>query len=117
MDKLLVSPLYELAWQQLVFSFKDMYGKLIPRVQRVELVDYMTKGIVPSGLLGAILFNDFRSLTLMPLTSLERERIRTVSDFVYLWLPRQAYGSYLRVSEFADYIRSGQLGYLQKQYM
>jgi hypothetical protein len=48
MDKLLVSPLYELAWQQLVFSFKDLYGNLIPRVQRVELIDYMTKGIVPT---------------------------------------------------------------------
>lgn len=113
----LVSKLYEAAWKNLIFSFNDEFGNPIPRTQRFELYNYLTKGIIPGDFLKALLVGNFNALFNVTASSLEKTRVFTIMDFIHTYLPSHTYGSERYVSEHASLVLTGEIGWIQRRYV
>jgi hypothetical protein len=113
----LVSPLYVASWKHILNTFKDTHGKSIPSNQRKAILDYVTEGEVPSGVLLGLLTRDFANVFTAETTPLERARIFTIWEFINTVLYSRAWGGLATVHRFATEVQEGWIGNVQRDFV
>lgn len=113
---MLLNPLYEVSWKKKILSYVSSSGDVIPKKQRIELLNYLNEGTIPSGFLRALLENDLYGAFKVASHPLEKKRVYAIYEFIKDVLPFAMYGSEDKVLEFANLVQSGALRKTQEAY-